>query len=131
MSSHNSNKMSVYLIPGLLTIGVVAGYVSGLAGIGGGILVVPALIFFLGFNQHTAQGAMLAMLVPPIGILAAWNYYRQGLVDVKVALIICIGYVIGGFLGSTMSTGLPENRLRKIFAGTVVLVGIRIFFYQS
>jgi uncharacterized membrane protein YfcA len=123
--------MSLNLIVGLLVVGLIAGYVSGLVGIGGGILVAPALIIFFGFNQHTAQGTTLAMLVPPIGILAAWGYYKQGVVDIKFALIICIGFVIGGFLGSKLALGLPENLLRKIFAGTVILIGVRMFFYRN
>lgn len=131
VKSQNSHNMSLYLILGLLAIGAIAGYVSGLVGIGGGILVVPALIFFFGFSQHTAQGTTLAMLVPPIGILAAWNYYRLGLVDVKFAFIVCIGFVIGGFFGSKLAVGLPENLLRKIFACTVIVIGIRMFFYKS
>jgi uncharacterized protein len=123
--------MSLYLILGLIAVGVVAGYTSGLVGIGGGILVVPALIFFFGFSQHTAQGTTLAMLVPPIGILAAWNYYKQGFVDVKTALIICVGFLIGAFLGSGTAIHLQENLLRKIFAAVVILIGMRMFFYQT
>jgi uncharacterized protein len=131
MTKQNSNHMSLYLILGLIAVGVVAGYTSGLVGIGGGILVVPALIFFFGFSQHTAQGTTLAMLVPPIGILAAWNYYKQGFVDVKTALIICVGFLIGAFLGSGTAIHLQENLLRKIFAAVVILIGMRMFFYQT
>jgi len=131
MNSPNHKSMSLYIVLGLLAVGLAAGYVSGLVGIGGGVLVVPALILLFAFDQHTAQGTTLAMLVPPIGILAAWNYYKQGFVDMKTALIICIGFVIGGYLGSLMSVNMSESLLRKLFAAAMVLLGVRMFFYQN
>ena len=82
-----------------LAFGLVAGILSGLLGIGGGIFIIPALVFLLGFSQQMAQGTTLAMMVPPIGLLAAWAYYSKGYVDLKVAGLMCIGFFLGGFRG--------------------------------
>ncbi len=111
-----------------LTIGVAAGVMSGLVGIGGGVVVVPALIFLLGFTQQKAQGTTLAMLVPPIGILAAWTYYRQGFVDMKIAGIICLGFLLGGLIGARIATGLPDGMLEKIFAVALLIISLKMFF---
>lgn len=112
----------------LLIIGVLAGVLSGLIGIGGGIIVIPALVFFLGFSQQTAQGTTLAMMVPPIGLLAAWAYYKEGFVDIRAAAIICAGFIIGSFFGAKFATGLSQDMLRKIFSVILILVAIKMFF---
>ena len=96
-------------------LGVVAGMASGLIGIGGGIIVVPALIYIFGFSQHAAQGTTLVMLIPPIGLLAAWAYYKQGYANIPVAGLICLGFVLGGYFGAKLAIGFPEVILRKIF----------------
>ncbi|MDO9465372.1 MAG: sulfite exporter TauE/SafE family protein [bacterium] len=96
-------------------LGVVAGMASGLIGIGGGIIVVPCLIYIFGFSQHAAQGTTLAMLIPPIGLLAAWAYYKQGYANIPVAGLICLGFVLGGYFGAKLAIGFPEVILRKIF----------------
>jgi len=88
-------------------LGVAAGILSGLIGIGGGIIIIPALVFIAGMSQHVAQGTTLALMVPPIGLLAAWAYYRAGYVDLKVAALICAGFFVGGFLGAKLATGIP------------------------
>jgi hypothetical protein len=88
-----------------ILLGLAAGVLSGMIGIGGGTIIVPALVLLFGFSQHAAQGTTLALLVPPIGILAAWTYYRQGYVDLTVAGLICLGFFIGGFLGAKIATG--------------------------
>ncbi len=111
-----------------LIIGVAAGVMSGLVGIGGGVVVVPALIFLLGFTQQKAQGTTLAMLVPPIGILAAWTYYRQGFVDLRIAGIICLGFLLGGLVGARIATGLPDGMLEKIFAVVLLFISVKMFF---
>jgi uncharacterized membrane protein YfcA len=98
-----------------VVLGVVAGMASGLIGIGGGIIVVPALIYIFGFSQHAAQGTTLAMLIPPIGLLAAWAYYKQGYANIPVAGLICLGFVLGGYFGAKLAIGFPEVILRKIF----------------
>ena len=112
----------------LLIIGVLAGVLSGLIGIGGGIIVIPALVFFLGFSQQTAQGTTLAMMVPPIGLLAAWAYYKEGFVDVKAAAIICIGFIAGSYFGAKFATGISQDMLRKIFSVILILVAVKMFF---
>lgn len=96
-------------------LGFVAGTLSGLIGIGGGVIIVPALIFLFGFSQHQAQGTTLALLIPPIGILAACMYYKQGYVDVKIAALICLGFFFGSFLGAKVATGLSNIVLERIF----------------
>ena len=112
----------------LLIIGVLAGVLSGLIGIGGGIIVIPALVFFLGFSQQTAQGTTLAMMVPPIGLLAAWAYYKEGFVDVRAAAIICIGFIAGSYFGAKFATGISQDMLRKIFSVILILVAVKMFF---
>ncbi|MGZ4036027.1 MAG: TSUP family transporter [Bacteroidia bacterium] len=111
---------------GLLILGIAAGYFSGLIGIGGGIIIVPALIFIFKFSQYEAQGTTLALLIPPIGILAAWKYYKNGYVDIKTAAVICAGFVIGSFLGSTTAINIPEDTLKKIFAAVLIGLGIKM-----
>jgi uncharacterized membrane protein YfcA len=111
-----------------LAVGLAAGVMSGLVGIGGGIVIVPALVFVLGFTQQKAQGTTLALLVPPIGILAALHYYREGLVDVKIAGIICLGFLLGGLIGARIATGLPDGILEKIFAIVLLFVSLKMLF---
>jgi len=116
---------------GLLLLGIFAGYFSGLVGIGGGIIIVPALVLLFGFSQHTAQGTTLALLIPPIGILALISYYQKGYVDVKSAVIICIGFVIGGYLGGRMAIGFSEDLLKKIFAIILIALGVILFITKK
>jgi uncharacterized membrane protein YfcA len=110
----------------LLTIGLAAGILSGLLGIGGGVIIVPALIVLLGFSQHAAQGTTLAMMVPPIGLLAAWAYYSKGYVDLKVAGLMCIGFFVGGFLGAKFATAIPGSVLSRIFGVALLLVSLKM-----
>ena len=102
-------------------LGIAAGVLSGLVGIGGGIIILPALVMFFGLSQHQAQGTTLALMVPPIGILAAWTYYKQGLVDVRIASWVCIGFFAGSLLGAKFAIQLSESTLERIF-GVVLLV---------
>jgi hypothetical protein len=118
-------SMQVFLF---LTVGVAAGILSGLIGIGGGIVIVPALVILFGFSQHTAEGTTLALMVPPIGLLAAWAYYKAGFVDLKAAAIICIGFVAGSVLSANFATAIPEAVLRKIFGGVLLLVALKMIF---
>jgi len=112
----------------LLVLGLAAGILSGLLGIGGGIFVIPALVFLLGFSQQTAQGTTLAMMVPPIGLLAAWAYYKAGYVDIKVAGLMCIGFFFGGFLGAKFATALSETALSRIFGVAMLIVSIKMIY---
>jgi hypothetical protein len=111
-----------------ILLGIVAGILSGLVGIGGGILIVPALVFLFGFSQQQAQGTTLALLVPPIGILAAWTYYKQGFVDIRVAGMIAVGFIVGSLLGARFATGISNDILGKIFGTFLVLVGLKMVF---
>ena len=95
--------MSVSTLIILLVIGLMGGILSGLVGVGGGIIIVPALVYFLGLSQHSAQGTSLALMLPPIGILAAMNYYKAGSLNIKYALVIAIAFIIGGYFGSKIS----------------------------
>ncbi len=113
------------IVPYLL-LGLAAGIISGLVGIGGGILIVPALVFLFEFSQQQAQGTTLALLVPPIGILAAWTYYKQGLVDIKVVAIIVVGFIIGSLFGARFAAGISNDLLGKIFGGFLVLIGLKM-----
>lgn len=108
--------MTTELVAIILVIGLCAGILSGLVGVGGGLIVVPALIFFLGFNQHQAQGTSLGLLLLPVGFLAVINYYNKGNVDVKVVAIMSIAFIAGGWLGSKLALRLPEDTVKKIFA---------------
>lgn len=108
--------MSVQVILILVLIGLASGMLSGLVGVGGGIIIVPALVFFLGFSQHQAQGTSLGLLMLPVGILAVLNYHKQGYVDVKVIAIMSIAFVLGGWLGSKMSLVLSDLAIKRIFA---------------
>ena len=109
-------------------LGLVTGTLSGLIGIGGGVIMVPALIFLFGFTIHQAQGTTLALLVPPIGILAAWTYYRQGYVDLPVAAYICLGFLAGGLLGAKIAVNIPSHLLEKIFGVALLLISLRMIF---
>lgn len=131
MPATNNKQMSILLILGLILLGIAVGYFSGLVGIGGGIIIVPALVLLFGFTQYAAQGTTLALLVPPIGILAVWKYYQSGYVNVKTAAIICVGFVIGSYLGSNTAVSIPQETLRKIFAILLVALGIRMFIGHS
>src|SRR3990167_7151418 len=93
-------------------LGIVSGTLSGLIGIGGGIIIIPALVFLFGLSQHEAQGTTLALMVPPIGLLAALQYYQQGHVNLKIAAFVCIGFFLGGWLGAKCARS-EERRVGK------------------
>ncbi|MBK7629500.1 MAG: sulfite exporter TauE/SafE family protein [Ignavibacteriales bacterium] len=111
-----------------IILGLLAGTFSGVIGLGGGVIIVPALVFLFGLSQQQAQGTTLALMVPPIGILAAYAYYQQGFVDLKIAALICVGFIIGGWLGAKLAVNLSQNVLQKIFAVSLFLISIKMFF---
>lgn len=115
----------------LAVIGLAAGILSGLIGIGGGIIIVPALVFVLGFSQQQAQGTSLGLLLLPVGILAVFNYYQKGFIDVKVVGIMCVTFVIGGWLGSKLAISLPQETVKKIFAVVLLIVAIKMLFLDK
>ena len=100
----------------LILVGLLAGTMSGLVGIGGGVIVVPCLVLILGFTQHQAQGTSLGLLLLPVGILAVLNYYRAGNIDLRAVGIMCLAFVAGGWIGSKIALSLPQETVKKIFA---------------
>lgn len=112
----------------LLIIGLAAGMLSGLVGVGGGIIIVPALVFFLGFTQQQAQGTSLGLLLLPVGVLAVYNFYQKGYVDVKVVLLMSISFVLGGWIGSKVALMVPQDTLRKFFSILLLFVAYKFWF---
>ena len=115
----------------LVVIGLVSGALSGLVGVGGGIIIVPALVFFLAFTQKEAQGTSLGILLLPVGILGVWQYYKEGQIDMRVVLIVSIGFLIGNYFGSKLSLSLPDAILKKIFAVVLIVIAIKILFIDT
>jgi uncharacterized membrane protein YfcA len=115
-------------IVALLGLGIVAGLTSGMIGIGGGIIIVPVLVFFFGFSQQLAQGTTLALMVPPLGALAAWTYYQKGYVDLKTAGLICLGFLVGSVLGADLAIRLPTEVLTRTFGVIMVAIGLKMLF---
>lgn len=111
-----------------LLLGLFAGVLSGLIGIGGGTIIVPALIYLFGLTQHQAQGTTLALLIPPIGLLAAWTYYKNGYVNITIAIFICFGFFIGGLVGAKVAVGLSNEILRKVFGFVLLLIALYMIF---
>lgn len=124
--TNKSKSMNEIII--LLAIGLIAGILSGLVGIGGGIVIVPALIYFLGFTQHQAQGTVLFMFLLPIGILGVMNYYKNSYVDWRVALIMASTFVVGSFLGSKIAISLDKNMVQKVFGIIILIIAIKMIF---
>ncbi len=116
-----------FLMVGLGT-GVLAGILAGLVGIAGGVLIVPSLVYFSGFNQKLAQGTSLAVLLPPTGALAFWQYYRTGNVDLKMAALIFVGLLLGGWVGGSWAQELSDAALRRGFALFLLLTGLNMLF---
>ncbi|MBK7289740.1 MAG: sulfite exporter TauE/SafE family protein [Chitinophagaceae bacterium] len=115
----------------LIAIGFTAGVLSGLVGIGGGIIIVPALIFFLGFSQQEAQGTSLGLLLLPVGILAVINYYNKGYIDVKVVGVMCLAFVVGGWVGSKVALQLSEETVKKIFAIILLYTAFKMLSWDA
>jgi uncharacterized membrane protein YfcA len=118
-------KIFLYLL-----LGSISGIFSGLLGIGGAIIIIPCLVILFGLSQQMAQGTTLALMVPPIGLLAAWTYYRAGFVNIKIAGLMCLGFFIGGLVGARYATQIPEDILRKIFGGLLLIASIRMIFFK-
>ena len=120
--------MSTGVLLLLIVIGIVTGFAAGMLGIGGAIIMIPALVFMLGLSQQNAQGTSLAVMLPPIGILAAWNYYKAGNVNLKFALILAATFLIGSYFGSKLAITIPQAVLKKIFGLLLLLVAVRMLF---
>ena len=119
-------KMTTSVLITLIIIGIITGIAAGMLGIGGAIIMVPALVFILGLTQHQAQGTSLAVMLPPIGIIAAYNYYKAGAVNLKFALILATAFIIGSYFGSKLALNIPQNILKKIFALLLLFVSLRM-----
>lgn len=111
-----------------IILGLVAGIFSGMFGIGGGTILIPALVFILGLTQHQAQGTTLAIMIPPIGLLAAWRYWQAGNVKISVAGFICIGFFIGGLLGANLIHNVSDPMLKKLFGIYLLFISLRMIF---
>ena len=122
----NLNQMEIIFY--LLLIGLAAGFLGGMVGLGGGVLIVPALVLLLGLSQHLAQGISLTMMLFPVGILGVINYYKKGYVDFRYAGLIALGFFLGSYLGSRFSLSLPQETVKKIFAVVLILLALKLLF---
>ena len=133
MSIKNKFKMEIttttVLI--LLAIGLFSGMLGGMVGIGGGIVIVPALIYFLGFSQLNAQGTSLALIMFPVGVLGVINYYKQGHIDFNIVFILAIGFVVGSFLGSKFAMNIPQAFVKKSFAMLMIVIAMKMLFFDN
>jgi len=112
----------------LLTIGLIAGFFSGLIGIGGGVIIVPILVYVLNMNQISAQGTTIFMFLLPIGALSVYNYYKAGQVDFKYASIMAITFIVGSYFGSKTAISVDAKFIKQIFAVFMILIGVKMFF---
>lgn len=120
--------MEITTILYLISIGLLAGFLSGTMGIGGSVVMIPLLILWVGFTQHQAQGTSLAVLSVPVTLLAAFMYYKEGHVNLKYAAVIAITFIIGGYLGSKLAISINQALLKKIFGGVLLLVALKMIF---
>lgn len=111
-------------------IGTVAGLLGGLLGLGGAVIIIPALVMLLGYSQQMAQGTALMMMVLPVGALAAFQYYQKGYVDVKTSLIMAAFFFIGGYFGAKFATQIPQDFLKKAFAIMLIVIAIKMWFQK-
>jgi len=123
--------MEIVTVVIIIIIGIAAGVLSGLVGVGGGIIIVPALVYFIGFSQKTAQGTSLAMIMLPVGILGVLQYYKQGHVDVRVVGLLAVGFILGSFFGSKIALSISQESLKKAFAVLMILIAIKMLFLDK
>ena len=131
MLRQKNKNMDAQLIIILLLIGVAAGMLGGMVGVGGGIIIVPALVYFVGMGQLAAQGTSLALIMLPVGILGVLEYYKQGYVDFKIVLVIAAGFVLGSLLGSRISLSLPQDTVKKGFAVLMLIIAVKMLFFDK
>ena len=124
-------KMTITTLVLLILIGLAAGFLSGLVGIGGGVIIVPALVILLGFSQKLAQGTSLGILLLPVGILAVMQYYKQGYLNVNYVAIVATAFVLGSFLGSKLALSLSDEKMKKIFAIVMLVIAIKMLFFDK
>jgi uncharacterized protein len=126
-----TKKMEIQTILIIIMVGIAAGILSGLVGVGGGIIIVPALVYFIGFSQKTAQGTSLAMIMLPVGILGVMQYYKQGHVDFRIVGLLAIGFLAGSFFGSKMALSISQETLKKVFAVMMIIIAIKMLFIDK
>ena len=118
--------MTAQTIITLVLIGILAGILSGFVGVGGGIIIVPALVYFLGMSQHEAQGTSLFVLLLPVGILAVINYAKSSQMDWKFGLVIAVTFVVGGYIGSKLALKISPSLVKLIFGFIMAIVSIKL-----
>ena len=123
--------MDIQTILIIIIVGVAAGMLGGLVGVGGGIIIVPALVYFLGMDQKSAQGTSLGLIMLPVGIFGVLQYYKQGHVDFRIVGILAAGFLAGSYFGSKIALSLPQETVKKIFAILMILIAIKILFFDS
>ena len=124
-------NMDIQTIIILILVGIGAGMLGGLVGVGGGIIIVPSLIYFLGFTQINAQGTSLGILLLPVGILGVLQFYKQGHINMPAVWVISIGFFFGSYFGSKIALSLPQDTVKKVFATLLVLIAIKMFFLDK
>ncbi len=129
--TENKTKMSISVVLIVIIIGLAAGFLSGMVGVGGGLIIVPALVYFMHFSQHTAQGTSLGLILLPVGILSVIQYYKQGHIDFLVVAILAIGFLAGSYYGSKLALSLPQDTVKKIFALLMIVIAIKMFFFDT
>jgi uncharacterized protein len=125
------NSMDIQTILIVILIGIAAGILGGLVGVGGGIIIVPALVYFIGFSQKTAQGTSLGLIMLPVGILGVLQYYKQGHVDFKVVGMLAIGFLLGSYFGSKFALSLSQETVKKIFALLMIVIAVKMLFFDK
>lgn len=125
------NNMDIQTILIIIVVGIAAGILGGLVGVGGGLIIVPSLVYFIGFSQKTAQGTSLGLIMLPVGILGVLQYYKQGHVDFRVVGMLAVGFLLGSFFGSKVALSLSQETVKKIFACLMILIAIKMLFFDK
>jgi uncharacterized membrane protein YfcA len=124
-------SFTIGIFAALIVLGIFTGILSGIVGVGGGIILVPALVYFFNTTQLQAQGTSLALLMFPVGILAVMQYYKQGHIDFRLVGIIALGFVLGSFMGSKIALSLPQDLVKKIFAVLLLIISVKMLFFDA
>lgn len=121
-------EMNIGTILILLAIGLSAGVFGGMVGLGGGVIMIPAMVYFLGLSMQSAQGTSLAVMLPPVGLMAVMNYYKAGQLNFKYAAVIAIAFFVGGYFGSKIALNVSPDKMKKLFAVALMLIAVNMFF---